>query len=32
MYPETEINTNNANVQAQGENGVLLARVWWDTK
>ncbi|MGJ1444916.1 SusD/RagB family nutrient-binding outer membrane lipoprotein [Sphingobacterium spiritivorum] len=30
MYPETEVNTNNQNVVAQGEIGILSSKVWWD--
>ncbi|MEJ5055381.1 SusD/RagB family nutrient-binding outer membrane lipoprotein [Sphingobacterium sp. MYb382] len=32
MYPETEINTNEKNVLAQGDNGVLTAKVWWHVR
>ncbi|WP_028296160.1 SusD/RagB family nutrient-binding outer membrane lipoprotein [Olivibacter sitiensis] len=30
MYPETELNTNNANATSQGDVGVLTGSVWWD--
>ena len=32
MYPETEINTNEKVVLAQGDNGVLTAKVWWQVR
>ncbi|GHE28365.1 SusD/RagB family nutrient-binding outer membrane lipoprotein [Sphingobacterium griseoflavum] len=32
MYPETELNTNNEMVVAQGDNSILSSRVWWDAQ
>ncbi|EOZ91852.1 hypothetical protein A33Q_4544 [Indibacter alkaliphilus LW1] len=29
MYPETEIGTNNQQVQAQGSDDMTKGKIWW---